>query len=370
MSCPLSRCTRSASRMRARAGAVSRSQGLPVSDTNVSAAHESCAARPVHAEPHRPAASHAAVLMPNWVGDLVMALSVVSAKERADGAAPLLVVPQPLVELARVLGDAPVVPYRRGGLRGWWATRRDVRAHNVDTLYLLPHSFSSALFGAWCGIRRRRGIVRDGRKLLLTDALPRALRRRDRHITVEYATLLECDPPDIEHWEGRPAQRRDEYRDAVVICPGARYGPAKQWQGFANLARALNGSRVLIMGGAADRAEGERIVQASPSNTLNLAGRTSLVEAAAILSSVRCVISNDSGLMHLAGFVGTPVVGIFGSTSPTWTRPLGTRVRIMYTGEPCSPCLDRECRFGHYRCLRAITVEEVAREAHELCGMG
>ncbi len=314
--------------------------------------------------------SRAAVLMPNWVGDLVMALSVVSVKERADGRPPLLVVPAPLARLACTLHDAPVVAYRRGSVRGWRATRREIRACDIETLYLLPHSFSSALFGVWCGIRRRRGMVRDGRKLLLTEPLPRSLRRRDRHITVEYATLLECDPPQIEHWVGRPTQRREEYRDAVALCPGARYGPATQWPGFNELAASLRDIRVVVMGGPADREHGQRIVSAAPSNTVNLAGETDLVEAAAILSSVRCVVSNDSGLMHLAGFVGTPVVGIFGSTSPTWTRPLGPRVELMYTGEPCSPCLDRECRFGHYRCLRAITVEQVAHRVRELCGSG
>lgn len=310
--------------------------------------------------------SRSAVLMPNWVGDLVMALSVVLVKALHDGRPPLLVVPEPLVALARTLCDMPVVAYRRGGVRGWWATRHDIRAHGIDTLYLLPHSFSSALFGLWCGAARRRGIVRDGRRALLTDPLPRSLRSRDRHITAEYATLLECDAPDIEQWVGRPVQPRDDYRDAVVLCPGARYGPAKQWQGFAELAAALKGTRVLVMGGPSDREQGDRIVAASPSSTVNLAGETSLVEAAAILSSVRCVVSNDSGLMHLAGFVGTAVVGLFGSTSPTWTRPLGTRIRIMYTAESCSPCLDRTCRFGHYRCLRAITVEQVVQQVREL----
>ena len=302
-----------------------------------------------------------AILMPNWIGDYVMALSVVIARAERTGTAPVLVVPRPLVALSNALyGAAPIVPYDRDGPLGWLRTARGVRKHRPHTLYLLPHSFSSALFALLTGVARRRGVIRDGRRMLLSDALPRKTRRSKRHLTIEYATVLECDPPKVEDWSGRPVGDAGEYAGAIVLCPGAQYGPAKQWQGFAGLAASMPDQRFVVLGGRGDREEGEKIVAASGSNTRNLAGETSLVEAAGILSGATCVVSNDSGLMHLAGFVGAPVVGIFGSTRPSWTRPLGSSVEIAYTGEECSPCFDRTCRLGHYRCLAGISVEAVA----------
>jgi len=98
----------------------------------------------------------------------------------------------------------------------------------------------------------------------------------------------------------------------------------------------------------------------------NLCGKGSLVDAAEHLAGAKVVISNDSGLMHLAAYVGAKVIGIFGSSTPTWTRPVGSKGVVLWRNEQCSPCFKRECPYGHYHCLDKITVKEVISHVHDL----
>jgi heptosyltransferase-2 len=150
------------------------------------------------------------------------------------------------------------------------------------------------------------------------------------------------------------------YEGCVVFCPGAKFGPAKRWPHFRELALMLEHERIVVLGTAEDRDTADEIVRAAGDRVTDLTGKTSLTEAAAIMAGARAVVSNDSGLMHLAGFIGVPVIGIFGSTSPVWTRPLGCKTVVLASGEECSPCFRRTCRYGHYRCQEGIRPETVA----------
>jgi len=307
--------------------------------------------------------------MPNWVGDFAMALAVLLKRRAAGRDAPDLIVPTGLADLAGVLCDMRVIPYGRHGMRERLRTVSALRRERYDTIYLLPHSFSSALLAWLAGARRRRGIIRDGRRLLLSDPLPRALRTSRAHLVREYAAVLESEPPDVEEWPGRPVEPDPAWQGAVALCPGAQFGPAKQWQGFGELARLLASRRMVIVGGPGDAQAGEAVAAAAGGSAVNLAGRTSLTQVVSVLAAASCVVSNDSGLMHLAGFLGTPTVGIFGSTRPSWTRPLGRRVEVLYAGVECSPCFDRACRYGHYRCLTSITPQQVADAVQRVSAM-
>jgi heptosyltransferase-2 len=311
----------------------------------------------------------AAVLMPNWVGDFLLALAVAERRPEAAAGSLTLIVPEHLVALCRSLSPLSCVAYRRGGLVGMLRSAAQVRRLRCARLFILPYSFSSGLFGLFTGIGARRGIVHDGRRLLLTDALPRATRTSTRHITQEYAAVLDVPAPELDQWRGRPVSGGEVHAGAVVLCPGARFGPARLWPWYAELAKMLTDRRIVVEGSVEERPQAHAIAVAAPGNVSDLTG-TTLVEAAAVLSTAACVVSNDSGLMHLAGFVGAPVVGIFGSTPPTWTRPLGRRVRVVYRAETCSPCLERTCRFGHYDCLRKIRPEQVVAELRALNGGG
>ena len=146
--------------------------------------------------------------------------------------------------------------------------------------------------------------------------------------------------------------------------PGAEYGPAKRWPApsFAVLARALAqaGRSVLLLGSAKERELGEEIrVPAASARVRNLCGETTLGDVVDLLAAADAAVSNDSGLLHVAAAAGTPVVAIYGSSSPTFTPPLTARATILYRGIECSPCFARECPLGHLRCLREIEPGDV-----------
>ena len=306
------------------------------------------------------------IIMPNWIGDLALALSVVHRKITMQHTDITLLVPQPLVQLCSVLASHPIIPYKRGGFKEMSATLAQVKAQHFDSVYVLPHSFSSAWFAYRTGIRKRRGVSRELREFLFTRSLPRSVRTHQRHITYEYALVLETDfvPPD--YWQGAEIDASNDYKGSIVFCPGSMYGPAKQWTGYKRLIDLLPGKKIVVLGDARDSDTAEELESASPDRVVSLAGKTTIVEACRIIAGAKAVVANDSGLMHLAGYCGTPVVGIFGSTSPTWTRPLGSRVRIAYVKYDCSPCFDRSCRFKHYNCLKLVTPEQVVQLVHQL----
>jgi heptosyltransferase-2 len=308
--------------------------------------------------------SNTAILMPNWIGDFVVALAVVLHKSWVQP--PTLLVPRHLVDLAEAL--APHLPrlcYARRDRAEFYQSVAIVRDAHFESLYLLPLSLSSAWFGFKTGIPRRRGLNTELRGLLLTQTLRAAVRNHTRHLIEEYAAVLETEPFDPEKWEGRVIRSAHDFSDCTILCPGALFGPAKQWQGFGRLAALLGGQRIVILGTAADQTIAAGIMEQVPAGITNLCGETTLPEAAAIIAAARVMVSNDSGLMHVAGFLGTPVVALFGSTAPAWTRPLG-KAAIAYTGEPCSPCFSRTCRYKHYRCLTAIMPESVAALVREM----
>ena len=150
----------------------------------------------------------------------------------------------------------------------------------------------------------------------------------------------------------------------VIFCPGAEYGPAKRWpaQHFAALARlvATPQNPVWLVGSDKDAGVGNEIAAAAEGAALNLCGRSTLEQAIDLIASARCVVSNDSGLMHVAAALGRPLVALYGSSSPAYTPPLSPRAEIVSRNLPCSPCFERECPLGHFDCMNGITPQQVA----------
>jgi heptosyltransferase-2 len=151
-----------------------------------------------------------------------------------------------------------------------------------------------------------------------------------------------------------------------AFAPGAEYGPAKRWpvDHYAALAKALHGADgtlVALLGSPGEAALCEEIADAAPGACRVLAGKTSLLEAMALIAASRGLASNDSGLMHVAAGFGVAQVAVFGSTSPLHTPPLNPKARVLWLkdelGLECMPCFDRTCRFGHYRCLTEVAPE-------------
>ena len=151
----------------------------------------------------------------------------------------------------------------------------------------------------------------------------------------------------------------------IALCPGAEFGPAKRWPQahFASVADHFlkRGWQVWLLGGKADQAVAEDIVRSSsdPEHCVDLTGKTSIGEAIDLLAHARAAVSNDSGLMHVAAATGTPVVGIFGSSSEHHTPPLGPLTQAVSQTLDCRPCFARECPLGHTQCLKTLEPDRV-----------
>ena len=150
-------------------------------------------------------------------------------------------------------------------------------------------------------------------------------------------------------------------KPVIGMMPGAEYGPAKQWpiESYRELAEKLTvqGYRVWVYGSLKEQNLGEKI--SVNSDIVNLCGKTQLEDVVDLLAACESVVSNDSGLMHIAAAVGIKLVVIYGSSTPGYTPPLTNKANIIYHQLECSPCFERECQLGHYDCLRKITTEEV-----------
>jgi heptosyltransferase-2 len=250
-----------------------------------------------------------------------------------------------------------------------------LRRERFDLVLILTPSFSSALMMFLAGIRHRVGYATDARGFLLTkSSSARGLRKK--HLMEEYLDLVRS-----LGWRGRTVFPRlkpipvpyfdpPKGRVLVALACGGTYGPAKQWmpESFARTARRLvsrPGTRIVLVGTDRERGAAEMIARMLPTGTvINRCGRTDLMALAELLRHCRVLLSNDTGVMHLAAAVGTPVVAVFGSTSPVWTGPLGRRSRAVSAGLKCSPCFKRVCPRGDvpYECLKKITPDLVAQE--------
>lgn len=316
------------------------------------------------------------VRLPNWLGDVLMARPLLHALRAAfPDAAIAAVGPAPLLGLLgpeRLWGEAYAWP------AGATAARRAPRA---DLALVLPPSFSSAWFAWRSGARVRVGFAHEGRSLLLTRALRRPA-RGDLHLSREYLALGEAagvtaaGPPPVlplaadAMAEARALAGRAADGPYAVLAPGATYGPAKRWPAarFAETGRRLaeRGWKLLACGTAAERESCEEVARGCGATPL--AGRTSLAAMAALCAGAAAVVSNDSGLAHLAAAAGAPTVTVFGSTSSAWTAPLGPRTAVAQRPPVCSPCFARTCRIG-YGCLGAVGVDDVLA-ALERAGRG
>lgn len=317
---------------------------------------------------------------PGWLGDAVMATVIPMALRRVYAEKDVTVLcTQGLGDLFRGL---PVPCAVREFERG---TEVDAyREGAFDRVLLGPDSFGSAWRAFRGGVARRGGFATARRGLLLTDRLACARWRRDRHQVENYRELGdlwgETHPTD----EPRIVPRGEWVEAAaglwpktgpprVALQPGASYGPAKRWpvERYAALVNALldRGLDVALVGGPADHAISEEVLSGVSGTVTNLTGKTTVGTLAAILHSADTLVTNDTGPMHLCAAVGTPVVAIFGSTSPLWTGPRGEGHRIVQERLSCAPCFRRACRIG-YGCLLGIAVERVLADVETILNRG
>ncbi|MGW8248549.1 MAG: lipopolysaccharide heptosyltransferase II [Acidiferrobacterales bacterium] len=324
------------------------------------------------------------IVGPAWVGDMVMAHSLfqVLASERdnpvIDVLAPAWTLP--LLERFPEVRRGIELPFGHGALdlKNRWRLGKSLRSENYDQAIVLPRSLKSAIIPFAARAKRRTGYLGEMRYGLLNDIrsldkqkLPRTVDRfvnlgRDSAATTskDFPLPLLATPPADELREvmGRLGLGGEQGR-VLGLCPGAEYGPAKQWPAahFAEVARRWNagGHPVWIFGSSKDEAAAEEIQRLSGGATVNLCGKTSLLEVIDLMSACSAVITNDSGLMHVAAATGTHVIAIYGGSDPEHTPPLSKGADILFSKLECWPCMKRTCRFGHYNCLKNVTPDSV-----------
>jgi len=300
-----------------------------------------------------------------------------------------------------------------------WSVVKPLIKGGFDLALVLPNSPRSA-FEVWlAGVPERVGYACSWRRWWLTRALPRGpnwvrMRKRRRveiqrriaagtpretyptqahqmHHYLRLVAALGADPtpmpPRLVLSEFERVQQREQLlrdlngragqpRSWLALCPGAEYGPAKRWSAASFSAVAREVSRQtdcgwLILGGPKDRPVATEIAAAVPT-ALDHCGRTTLRELMIALSACRLLLTNDTGPMHLAAALGTPVVALFGSTAPELTGPGlpgDGRHRLVVGPASCAPCFLRECPID-FRCLSQVAVERVVEAVRAAFGSG
>ncbi len=315
-----------------------------------------------------------AVRVPNWLGDALMARPLLHALRAAFANAHAVAVgPAPILELlaSDLLWDQA---FPSANPR---AALDAIRSEGLAAAVICPPSFSSAWFAWRSGAKTRVGFAGEWRSPLLTHAIHRP-ERGELHLSREYLRLGEplgvvaaglpgtLRPSEVDTVQARALTGTDPY---AIVGPGAVYGPAKRWplERFTHLSQQLRdrGWRVFSCGAPSDQDSCEAVAKHAGDGVQSLAGQTSLAVQAALCAQARVVVCNDSGLAHLAAATGAPTVSIFGSTSSSWTAPLGPRVRVVQRPPMCSPCFQRACSIG-YGCLQAVAVRDVVRAVDDL----
>ncbi len=333
------------------------------------------------------------VIAPNWIGDALLAQPLLARlQQRLPGVTIDVLAPAwtaPVIKRMPEVAEVLSTDFRHGDLRLMerWKLGRALKLQGYSQAYVLPNTFKSALLPFFADIPLRVGYVGESRYGLL-NVVHKLDAKKLPLMAERYAQLAEA-PGESVALPLAPSHLRvdegnllitvsrlglDRSRPVAAFCPGAEYGPSKRWPAhhFAELARRLaaRGSAAWLIGSDKDRAIAEEIVTLSDGAAINLCGRTDLAAAIDLLSAAQLVVSNDSGLMHIAAALGRPLVALYGSSSAEHTPPLaqeGRPARLLHVdGLECRPCFQRECPLGHFKCMNDLAPERVMTEITEI----
>ncbi|MDZ4098254.1 MAG: lipopolysaccharide heptosyltransferase II, partial [Methylophilaceae bacterium] len=323
------------------------------------------------------------VLGPAWVGDMVLAHSLFQVIKQQepdtviDVAAPAWTLP--LIERMPEVSGKIALPFKHGqlGLSDRIKFGKSLRSAGYTQAILLTNSLKSAILPFAANIPKRTGFLGEMRYGLLNDIRP--LNKATLPRTVDRFVALALDakvslPTSIPNprlvansTQAESAlQRLGEQlpqKPVLGLCSGAEFGEAKRWPAeyYAEVAKyALKkGWEVWLFGSEKDVPVTTTINALTQNRCLDLGGRTKLGQAIDLMSLTTTVVSNDSGLMHVAAALGKKVIAIYGSSDPHHTPPMSDKAVIEYLGLECSPCFKRECPLGHLNCLRQLSPKSI-----------
>ncbi|MEM9254516.1 MAG: lipopolysaccharide heptosyltransferase II [Pseudomonadota bacterium] len=329
------------------------------------------------------------VVAPAWVGDLVMSQVLLKhLRQKRPAVAIDVLAPVGVAPLVRRMPEVRKViegPFRHGELSLLKRIKlgRKLRSAGYAQALVLPNSWKSALVPWFAGVPIRTGWKGEWRYGLLNDMralstqqLPQMAQRFLALGTEHRAPLPSLQSPRLQV-DTRMARRLAERlglqpgRPLLALCPGAAFGGAKRWpvKHFADLAQYYlrRGWQAVVCGGSADRDLAKSLAeQLGQGRCVNSAGLTSLEEVVDVLSLTTAVVSNDSGLMHIAAAVNRPLLALYGPTSPGFTPPLAEHAAILSIPLDCAPCFERECPLAHHRCMNELKPHIAAAKLDEL----
>jgi len=336
------------------------------------------------------------IIGPSWVGDMVMAQSLfILLKQQEPNCQIDVMAPNwsgALLERMPQVSEFIAMPLGHGVLQLKMRYRlgRALQKSHYDQCILLPNSLKSALIPFWAKISQRTGYIGEMRYGLLNDIckldkslLTMTVQRfaalaypKTQMYQPQYRQLDNIPVPSLQVKTEQVDKALQKFaltkaQPVLSLCPGAEYGPAKQWPArhYAQLAREKisQGWQVWIFGSQKDQAIGEEILKLiNAPSAVSLCGKTELAQAIDLMSVSSMVVSNDSGLMHMAAALGVPVVGVYGSSDPNFTPPLGKNSKTVSLNLECSPCFKRTCPLGHTNCLQKLTPELVFSTLEQL----
>ena len=327
------------------------------------------------------------IIGPSWVGDMIMAQSLFMHLHQQEPHKKIdVLAPQ---WSRAILNNMPQVntvwdmPLGHGqlDLKKRYQMGKSLR-NQYDLAIVLPNSFKSALIPFFARIPIRRGFIGEMRYGLLNDwryldkkQLPLMVQRfvslargANHPLSARALSLAQIAKPKLVLDPARQAQTWKDFdiqreQPVLVLCPGAEFGAAKQWPAayYAKVAAVYGkkGWQVWLLGSQNDFAIARRIEELCPTPCRNFCGQTTLSQAMDLLALADKVVSNDSGLMHMAAALDRPLVAIYGATDPGFTPPLGEHSRIVREVVPCSPCFKRDCPLGHHDCMNKLEPSKV-----------
>ena len=331
------------------------------------------------------------IIAPNWIGDAVMTQPLLAniktqfPNSKIDVLASVWVAP--IYRACPEVNEVIEAQFEHKKLQ--WNLRKqlakEIANKNYQACFVLPNSFKSALIPWLANIPFRIGYRGELRFGLINLALENPSKINRPPMVEHYLALSNLLQEDQQAKAQKITPRLNVSSAAqiavesklrtlnistdslYIFCPGAEYGPSKRWPQvhFAKLAQALTqenpGNQIILLGSKGDHAISQEIALLAnqKSNIHNWSGTTTLDEAIALIGIAKAVISNDSGLMHVAAALSTPQVAIFGSSDPAHTPPLSDKAKVIWLNLPCSPCHKKECPLGHLQCLKDILPEQV-----------